>query len=498
VNTPGQDDRDSNQQADAIRVLRHDLLSPLNQILGYAELVEEIAVDGEYADVVPDLKKIQRAARGLEKLITERVIAELWADLQVKSPSEESLQAMSMDSAVVGALESVGIEPDSTFEGRVLVVDDQEGNREVLSRHLTRQGLNSEVAGSGEEGLAKLADGSYDLVLLDVLMPGLSGLETLQRMKSDESLKHIPVLMISALGELDTVCQCIEAGAEDYLAKPINTTLLRSRLGACLEKKRLRDTEQKYLRQIESTQRRLAKELQEAEDYLTTVFPDPLEEPFRVHWKHEPCSELGGDAFGYHWIDDDHFAFYILDVCGHGVRAALLAVSAVNVIRSGVGAGIDWGNPGQVLTMINNMFLMENQNNMFFTLWYGVYNRKTRELKYSGAGHPAALVAVPSEDKGVKLVELASNGTIVGIMENLEYATSTYTMPQDARLYLITDGCFEIVGEEGPLLEVEELYDFLEDRSHHPSSIEDWHLLVRDRHPEGELDDDFTMLSLHF
>jgi sigma-B regulation protein RsbU (phosphoserine phosphatase) len=498
VNTSGQDDQKPEQPVDALRVLRHDLLSPLNQILGYSELVEEIAIDAAYVDVVPDLKKIQGAARGLEKLISERLVAESWTDLQLQSAAEETPATVATNSKPGGALESERKVPDSNFVGRVLVVDDQDGNREVLSRHLMKQGLTSEVAETGEQALAKLANGSYDLVLLDVLMPGLSGLETLQRMKSDEVLKHIPVLMISAFGELDTVCQCIEAGAEDYLAKPINTTLLRSRLGACLEKKRLRDTEQKYLRQIESTQRRLAKELQEAEDYLTTVFPEPLQEPFPVHWKHEPCSELGGDAFGYHWIDDDHFAFYILDVCGHGVRAALLAVSAVNVMRSGVGSGIDWRNPGQVLTTINNMFLMEKQNNMFFTLWYGVYNRKTRELTYSGAGHPAALVAVPNGNDGVNLVELASQGTIVGIMEDLEYETSVYTMPQDARLYLITDGCFEIVGDQAPLLEIEELYDFLAERSHHPSSLDEWHSLVRERHPEGSLDDDFTMLSLHF
>ena len=125
--------------------------------------------------------------------------------------------------------------------GVILVVDDNSSNRELLSRRLTREGHEVLTAADGRDGLEKLRGRAFDLVLLDVLMPERSGAEVLQELKADPELRHIPVLMISALDEMDTVIRCIELGAEDYLAKPFDTVLLRARVGACLEKMRLRD-----------------------------------------------------------------------------------------------------------------------------------------------------------------------------------------------------------------------------------------------------------------
>jgi len=134
--------------------------------------------------------------------------------------------------------------------GAILVVDDNASNRELLSRRLTREGHEVLTAADGKEGLEKLRARPFDLVLLDVLMPEKSGAAVLQELKSDPDLSHIPVLMISALDEMDTVIRCIELGAEDYLAKPFDTVLLRARVGACLEKKRLRDEQAKHTREL--------------------------------------------------------------------------------------------------------------------------------------------------------------------------------------------------------------------------------------------------------
>ena len=129
-------------------------------------------------------------------------------------------------------------------QGFVLVVDDIEENRDVLSRRLKRQGYAVATTENGREALEKLRSGTFDLVLLDIMMPEMDGYEVLQRLKADEALRHIPVIMISALSELDSVVRCIGMGAEDYLPKPFNPTLLKARIGACLEKKRARDREQ--------------------------------------------------------------------------------------------------------------------------------------------------------------------------------------------------------------------------------------------------------------
>ena len=135
----------------------------------------------------------------------------------------------------------------------LLVVDDNEDNRYTLVRRLKRQGYDHVVtAEHGRQALDLLAARPFDLVLLDIMMPEMTGYEVLETMKADSKIRHIPVIMISAVDEIDSVVRCIELGAEDYLAKPFNPTLLRARVGASLERKRLRDREMAYLKELES------------------------------------------------------------------------------------------------------------------------------------------------------------------------------------------------------------------------------------------------------
>ncbi|HEY9629436.1 MAG TPA: adenylate/guanylate cyclase domain-containing protein [Coleofasciculaceae cyanobacterium] len=139
-------------------------------------------------------------------------------------------------------------------QGLVLIVDDNEMNRDLLSRRLTKQGHRIVLAEDGLQALETLRQQPFDLVLLDVMMPGMNGYQVLEHVKSDAALRHIPVIMISALDDIDSVVRCIELGAEDYLFKPFNPTLLKARIGASLEKKRLRDQEQAFLKQIQTEQ----------------------------------------------------------------------------------------------------------------------------------------------------------------------------------------------------------------------------------------------------
>jgi adenylate cyclase len=141
--------------------------------------------------------------------------------------------------------------------GHLLVVDDNEMNRDVLARRLERQGHTVVSAQNGREALELLHRESFDLVLLDIMMPEVNGYEVLERMKSDPALRHIPVIMISAVGEMDSVVQCIEMGAEDYLPKPFSPVLLKARLGASLEKKWLRDRDREQLAHSEAERSRI-------------------------------------------------------------------------------------------------------------------------------------------------------------------------------------------------------------------------------------------------
>jgi adenylate cyclase len=140
----------------------------------------------------------------------------------------------------------------------LLLVDDNEDNLYTLSLRLKREGYNHIVtAGNGREALERLQAQPFDLVLLDIMMPELNGYEVLAAMKSDARLRHIPVIMISAVDEIDSVTRCIEQGAEDYLSKPFNPVLLRARVGACLEKKRLRDQELQHVKELAELNRTL-------------------------------------------------------------------------------------------------------------------------------------------------------------------------------------------------------------------------------------------------
>ncbi len=153
----------------------------------------------------------------------------------------------------------------------VLVVDDNEANRDLLARRLKRQGYATVVARDGIEALELIRDRPFDLVLLDIMMPRMNGYQVLEQLKADPDLRDIPVLVVSALDDIDSVVKCIQLGAEDYLPKPFNLVLLKARIGACLEKKRLRDLERAYFEQLRAEQ-------EKSERLLLSILPQPIAE----------------------------------------------------------------------------------------------------------------------------------------------------------------------------------------------------------------------------
>jgi sigma-B regulation protein RsbU (phosphoserine phosphatase) len=265
------------------------------------------------------------------------------------------------DTNAADALSADAATPSDMLAGaRVLVVDDSRLMRLGLIRALKELGIqNVSEAGNGREALVSIRAASFDLMLLDIEMPEMNGLELLQAIKAEPALA-LPVIVISSSEQIETAVRCIEAGAEDYLPKTFNPTLLRARVTTSIDKKRLRDLDALRVLQLqhekdllERTQRRLDEELAEAMRYIRSSLPEPTSAPLRIDWVYQPSTELGGDAFGYHWIDDDHFAVYLLDVCGHGVGACLLAVTAINVIRSGALPGTDFRDPAATMGAIS-------------------------------------------------------------------------------------------------------------------------------------------------
>ena len=476
--------------------LRHDLRTPINHILGYSELLGEDLVDQGVKDIA-DLEKIQTAARQLLGLIDHSLSDEAFQFIATGTAAPVPSKADGPKFATSITQETANL--PATFTGHILVVDDNEENREMLAKRLERQGHTTTPAVNGRDALEKLTAGKFDLVLLDVMMPEVDGYTALCQMKSDARLRHVPVIMISALDEIESVVRCIEAGAEDYLPKPFNPTLLRARIGATLEKKTFRDQEQAYLRQIEETQQRLEAELQEAGKYVISILPEPITQPFNITWAYDPSTELGGDSFGYHWIDDTHFAIYLLDVCGHGVGAALLSVAAINVIRTASLPGVDFHEPGQVLGGLNETFQMERHNNMYFTIWYGVYETTTRTLSHASGGHPAAILLRPGENGDIP-EELRSPGMLIGAMPGMSFKSAQTQIPAGARLFVFCDGAYEIKrADDGQMLDYEtDFLPYLVKNGRNPALPQDLLAWIRSIHANPTLDDDYSFVAIDF
>ena len=258
--------KDSGKTSLSSRLL-HDLRSPLNQIIGYSEMMAEEAEGQRREDFVTDLHKVRAAGFKMLALIEENFTSV--GGLQPARPAE------------TGRYTDVEPPPESAAvagPGLLLVVDDDAANRDVLSRRLKRQGHEVTTASSGSDALRLMRAAAFDLVLLDIMMPDMDGYQVLGSIKADARLRHIPVIMISALHEVQSVGRCIEAGADDYLAKPFNPTLLKARIGASLEKKRGRDRETILFEQLQRNYKRL-QEVEKLRDDMRNMIVHDLRSP---------------------------------------------------------------------------------------------------------------------------------------------------------------------------------------------------------------------------
>jgi adenylate cyclase len=249
-----------------LQQLSHELRTPVNHIIGYAELLAEEAEGQMTEGFTRDIRRIVEAARRwLEVMERELVLSvgEAPARSLVSTSDSELIQRMQRAAPPVEAA------PRSGGRARILVADDDAGNRELLQRRLERLGYLVVECADGHAAWKAVQEDAFDLLLLDMMMPGLDGHQLLEQLKAEPSLRHLPVIMISALDQMEGIVRCIELGAEDYLPKPFSPVLLRARVGAALEKKRLRDVEQVYLRQIEH-------ERATADRLLLNVLPRPI------------------------------------------------------------------------------------------------------------------------------------------------------------------------------------------------------------------------------
>lgn len=380
---------------------------------------------------------------------------------------------------------------------KVLIVDDTPENIQVLME--TLKGQYTIVAAINGEKALKLAltEPLPDLILLDIMMPEMDGYEVCRRLKSEESTKNIPVIFVTAKSEVEDETLGFELGAVDYITKPFSIPVVKARVKAHLELKRLRDLEVTQRAKLESVLINLNNELGEAADYVKSILPQPVTEgPIMADWRFIPSAALGGDALGYHWLDEDSFAIYLLDVCGHGVGAALHSVSVLNVLRSGNLPNTDFKRPEQVLAGLNKVFPMECHRDMYFTIWYGVYNRKSRLLTYSSGGHPAALLIEEASGEMPRVQELSTENLIIGLGP-IDFKVDEIEIKPEARICVFSDGVYEIMDENGAYWGFESLKDYLENSAAgDKSTMDDLWKHVQQVACTENLEDDFSVLEI--
>ncbi len=331
----------------------------------------------------------------------------------------------------------------SASPGRVLVVDDVEANRNLLTRRLEKLGLATASAAGGAEALAMVEGGGFDVVLLDIMMPGMDGLEVLAQLKADEALRHLPVIMISAVEELETVVRCIELGAEDYLPKPFNPVILRARVGASLDRKRLRDRERLHTESLE-------RELRIGHEIQKGFLPEAL--PALDGWdlaaRFAPATQVAGDFYDAFAVDGGRTMVVVADVCGKGVGSALYMALFRTLIRAAATAAP--GDPAQVLeraarTASDYIATVHERSSMFATAFLGMVDSGSGELAYANCGHDAPLVA----SGGVVRTRLAPTGPALGLLPGSAFGVAREVLAPGEGLLLFTDGVTEAQGPLG-------------------------------------------------
>jgi sigma-B regulation protein RsbU (phosphoserine phosphatase) len=342
--------------------------------------------------------------------------------------------------------------------GRILVVDDDQFGRDLLSRHLERQGHTVCQASSGKAAFDILIEAPFDIVILDIMMPGMSGFQFLETLKHDEHLRDTSVLVVSALDDPASTARCIEYGAEDYLPRDFDPSILKARIDSLLEKKEYKLRNDLAMRRLVETQLQLAGELKEAAGYVKSLLPRKLDwHDVAADWEFIPSLSLGGDSFYYHSIDEDHLAIFLLDVSGHGIQAALLSATIMNMLRSLALGGLDYGSPSSVLARLNASFHVEEQNNMFFTIWYGVYDAKEKILHWAGAGSPPAIMVGPDGS----VAELSGDGPVIGVDGSAVFSDFHQPVAAGSHLYLFSDGLYEVRTGESAMLAWEDFLGLL-------------------------------------
>jgi len=487
--------------------LRHDLRTPLNAVIGFSEMLLEDADDpAQESDfmkaAVPDLRKIHSAARQFLCLISDVVnFSKIEAGLMMQELkiSSESLAVRHTMGIVRSLAYMPAAMPVTAEQGNLLVVDDNEINRDLISQRLGRQGYSVTVAESGYQALKMIRSRTFDLVLLDIMMPEMNGYQVLEQMKHDGKMQNIPVIMISALDEIASVVRCLEMGAADYLSKPFDPVLLKARISAVLERKRLRDKEQLYLRSLE-------RELEIGREIQAGFLPDSLPRVpgWEIAARFHPAKQVSGDFYDAFLLSEDQkvIGIVIADVCDKGVGAALFMGLFRSLIRafaglhySGNSEKCDHGSALTAIVSKTNDYIARNHSsaNMFATIFLGAIVPESGLLTYVNGGHEPPVIVGPA---GIKK-ELEVTGPAVGMLPDVVFGYEMTEIGPGDILVSFTDGITEALDPNDNLYSKKKLFSLFSEPAGSAEALSDRiEASLKDHTAGADQSDDITLLTV--
>jgi phosphoserine phosphatase RsbU/P len=358
---------------------------------------------------------------------------------------------------------------------KILVIDDDSITRLFLKRALQAQGHEVAIATNGREGIEQARSWHPSLIICDWIMPEANGLEVCRQVRDNPRLSTSFFILLTSRTELADRIEALNAGADDFLGKPIDVNELQARVRSGLRLCQLNQDLQLQKQILEA-------EFLEAAAYVRSLLPSPLSGRVKIDSCFIPSRELGGDCFDYFWLDPDYLVIYLLDVSGHGLGAALPSSLILNLIRLQSLPDVDFYQPEAVLRGLNDAFQMTKQNEKYFTIWYGIYDAKHRQLTYASAGHPPAILVAPTQATQVDLPQidlpqinlpqinlpqtnlpqinpiqaqipdaqpshvqqLRTPNLPIGLMEESHFLGDRIHIPANSTLYLYSDGIYDL------------------------------------------------------
>jgi len=333
----------------------------------------------------------------------------------------------------------------------ILIVDDEPFNVDYLEQELEELGYDTVAAADGVAALEQVAAVAPDVVLLDIMMPRMDGFEVLSRLRDDPDTRQLPVVIISAMDDMDSIVRGLEMGAEDYLPKPFDPVILQARLSSSIEKKQLRDKEQLYLQSLER-ELEIGRQIQAG--FLPRHIPQPENWEIAAHFA--AAREVAGDFYDAFTLPDrDRVGLIVGDVSDKGVGAALFMTLFRSLLRAALNPaslGDSTGPPGpddaaflQHSVQLTNNYIarMHGDTGMFATLFFGLLDPRSGSLRYINAGQEPGIVANAG---GIKN-RLPATGPVVGILEGTEYAVADTVLAPGDMLLLFSDGVTDAENE---------------------------------------------------